>query len=75
VEAKAQSEQGNRVAIVRMEQFYPFHEEAVRQVVSRYRKAKEWAWVQEESQNMGGWFFMEPRFAGGCRLGHLLRRP
>jgi len=39
----------------------PVHEEAVRQVVSRYRKEKEWAWVQRESQNMGGWFFMEPR--------------
>ena len=23
--------------------------------------AVEWKWVQEESQNMGGWFFVEPR--------------
>ncbi|MBI1914336.1 MAG: 2-oxoglutarate dehydrogenase E1 component [Planctomycetes bacterium] len=61
VEARAKTEQESRVAIVRMEQLYPFHEEAVRQVVGRYRKAKEWAWVQEESQNMGGWFFLEPR--------------
>ncbi|HKB39751.1 MAG TPA: 2-oxoglutarate dehydrogenase E1 component, partial [Gemmataceae bacterium] len=60
-EAKAKHKDGQRVAIVRIEQFYPFHEEAIRQVVGRYRKAKEWAWVQEESQNMGGWSFMEPR--------------
>ena len=29
--------------------------------LKRYRKAQEWVWVQEESQNMGGWTFMEPR--------------
>jgi 2-oxoglutarate dehydrogenase E1 component len=49
------------VAIVRVEQFYPFCEELFRQVQARYRKAREWAWVQEESQNMGGWTFMDPR--------------
>ena len=27
----------------------------------RYRKAKEFIWAQEESQNMGAWTFMEPR--------------
>jgi 2-oxoglutarate dehydrogenase E1 component len=55
-EAKA-----NDVAIVRIEQFYPYHEEAIERALRRYRKAKEWVWVQEESQNMGGWTFMEPR--------------
>jgi 2-oxoglutarate dehydrogenase E1 component len=49
------------VAIVRVEQFYPLNEELLRNYLRRYRKAKEWAWVQEESQNNGGWFFMEPR--------------
>jgi len=54
-------EKAQDVAIVRVEQFYPLHEELLQQVLGRYRKAKEWVWVQEESQNMGGWFFMEPR--------------
>jgi 2-oxoglutarate dehydrogenase E1 component len=49
------------VAIVRVEQIYPLHEELLRDVLRRYRKAEEWAWVQEESQNNGAWFFMEPR--------------
>jgi 2-oxoglutarate dehydrogenase E1 component len=49
------------VAIVRVEQFYPFPEEQVRRALGRYRKANEYVWVQEESQNMGGWSFMEPR--------------
>ena len=49
------------VAIIRVEQFYPFPEAQLKQVLDGYRKAREWVWVQEESQNMGGWTFMEPR--------------
>ncbi len=49
------------VAIVRVEQFYPFPEELLQRALARYRKAEECVWVQEESQNMGGWSFMEPR--------------
>ncbi len=55
-EAKA-----NDIALVRVEQFYPFPEQLLQRILSRYRKAREWVWAQEESQNMGGWFFMEPR--------------
>jgi 2-oxoglutarate dehydrogenase E1 component len=51
----------NEVAIVRVEQFYPLHEELLKQVLGRYNRAKQFVWVQEESQNMGGWSFMEPR--------------
>jgi 2-oxoglutarate dehydrogenase E1 component len=59
---KLRNEDGaDHVAIVRVEQFYPLHEELLRTVLRRYRKAQEWAWVQEESQNNGGWFFIEPR--------------
>jgi 2-oxoglutarate dehydrogenase E1 component len=49
------------VAIVRVEQFYPLHEQRLQEVLRPYRQCREWAWVQEESQNMGGWSFMEPR--------------
>jgi 2-oxoglutarate dehydrogenase E1 component len=64
---RSQDEQGAEVALVRVEQFYPLHEEALRQALARYRKAREWVWAQEESQNMGGWTFMEPRLRA---LGH-----
>ena len=50
-----------RVAIVRLEQFYPFPLESLRQALARYSNAKELAWVQEEPQNMGGWTFVQPR--------------
>jgi 2-oxoglutarate dehydrogenase E1 component len=49
------------VAIVRVEQLYPFPEEAVTRALSRYRKARERVWAQEESQNNGAWFFVDPR--------------
>ena len=49
------------VAIVRLEQLYPFPDAELRQIFSRYKVAREWVWVQEESQNMGGWSFAEPR--------------
>jgi 2-oxoglutarate dehydrogenase E1 component len=52
------------VAVVRLEQFYPFPEELLRQALSRYRRARQWVWAQEESQNMGGWAFVEPRLRG-----------
>jgi 2-oxoglutarate dehydrogenase E1 component len=52
---------GDRVAIVRIEQLAPLHEETLKQTLSRYSKASEWAWVQEESQNMGAWSYIEPR--------------
>lgn len=60
LERRAEKEAAE-VAIVRVEQFYPFPEEQLRKVLARYRRAQQWVWVQEESQNMGGWTFMDPR--------------
>jgi 2-oxoglutarate dehydrogenase E1 component len=48
------------VAIVRVEQFYPFPADAVARAVKRFGKARDVVWVQEESLNMGGWSFIEP---------------
>jgi len=49
------------IAIVRLEQFYPFPEKPLRKVAGKYGKAAEWCWVQEEPANMGGWWFVRPR--------------
>jgi 2-oxoglutarate dehydrogenase E1 component len=49
------------VAILRVEQLYPFPQRQLEAALRSYRKAREWVWVQEESQNMGAWTFMEPR--------------
>jgi 2-oxoglutarate dehydrogenase E1 component len=49
------------VAIVRVEQLYPLHEDELKEVASRYKKAKDFLWVQEEPENQGAAFFMQPR--------------
>ncbi len=49
------------VAIVRVEQLYPWPADELKSVLDRYRSAREWVWVQEESQNMGAWTFVAPR--------------
>ena len=46
------------IAIIRLEQFYPFPGEKLQQTLSRYQNAKKWVWVQEEPENMGGYTFV-----------------
>jgi 2-oxoglutarate dehydrogenase E1 component len=59
--AKARAKNGdNRVALVRIEQLYPFASEALAKVLQRYRNA-EIIWCQEEPQNMGAWNFVDRR--------------
>jgi len=55
------SKEENPVALIRVEQFYPFASDQIQKAIKRYPKAREVVWVQEESLNMGGWNFMEPR--------------
>jgi 2-oxoglutarate dehydrogenase E1 component len=50
-----------RIAILRLEQFYPFPGEQLQQILSAYAKAEEWLWVQEAPENMGAWQFVRPR--------------
>jgi 2-oxoglutarate dehydrogenase E1 component len=50
------------IAIIRVEQFYPFPEAALQAALAPYSDA-EWVWVQEEPENMGAWQFMRPRIA------------
>jgi 2-oxoglutarate dehydrogenase E1 component len=60
LEARKKTGSG-KVAIVRMEQFYPFPAERLREVLAKYPAAKQLVWAQEEPKNMGGWTFVEPR--------------
>jgi 2-oxoglutarate dehydrogenase complex dehydrogenase (E1) component-like enzyme len=50
-----------RVAIVRVEQFYPFPLRSVRELLAKYANAERFVWAQEEPHNMGGWTFMRER--------------
>jgi len=48
----------SKVALVRLEQFYPFPSSALKNIITSYPNAKEIVWSQEEPQNMGGWAFV-----------------
>lgn len=63
------------VAIVRIEQLYPFPWKGVSQQLARYPHA-EVVWCQEEPANMGAWFFLNQRIETILRdLVHETQRP
>ena len=47
------------VALVRIEQLYPFPAEEYQRVLARYPQDAELVWCQEEPQNQGAWFFVQ----------------
>jgi 2-oxoglutarate dehydrogenase E1 component len=59
--AELEKNNTGKVAILRLEQFYPFPLSLLQRWLASYTKAQEIFWVQEEPQNMGGWNFMRPR--------------
>jgi 2-oxoglutarate dehydrogenase E1 component len=48
----------NSAALVRVEQLYPLHEEALKAAATQFPNARTYVWCQEESQNMGAWSFI-----------------
>jgi 2-oxoglutarate dehydrogenase E1 component len=50
-----------KVAVVRLEQFYPFPQQRLGEILAGYPQAKQIVWAQEEPKNMGGWTFVERR--------------
>lgn len=51
----------NDIAIVRVEQFYPFPRELLQKELVKYGKVTEAVWVQEEPKNQGMWYQMRHR--------------
>jgi 2-oxoglutarate dehydrogenase E1 component len=46
------------VALVRIEQLYPFPIQQFDAVLKKYSKAKQFVWAQEEPENMGAWMYL-----------------
>jgi multifunctional 2-oxoglutarate metabolism enzyme len=61
------------VAIVRVEQLYPFPGDQMRAVLAQYPNASQVVWLQEEPDNMGPWHFVEARFWKVKEQGYDLR--
>ncbi len=54
--SKQQDDGVDNVALVRVEQLYPFPREEVQEIIALYDKADEVVWCQEEPLNQGAWF-------------------
>ena len=61
LESRRRDLESSDIGIVRMEQIYPFPHDQLKRLVKKYARSKNWCWVQEEPENMGGWQFIKPR--------------
>jgi len=62
------------VAILRVEQLYPFPHKAFATEIKKYPNATDIVWCQDEPQNQGAWFFIQhnihENMQSGQRLGY-----
>ncbi len=58
---QARDKMNANVAILRLEQFYPFPHSMLADALKQYPGAREIVWVQEEPRNMGAWPFLHER--------------
>lgn len=68
----------DRIAIVRLEQFYPFPKSRLQEIFASYPNARQLFWTQEEPKNMGGWTFVKERLEeikGNLTLRYVGRAP
>ena len=64
------------VAILRLEQIYPFPEKTLAFALKPYAKAQHVVWCQEEPENMGAWTFVDRRIERVLTaLKHKVKRP
>jgi 2-oxoglutarate dehydrogenase E1 component len=59
--AELSPEDAAQIALVRVEQVYPWPVEQLTAIFERYGEAKEVVWLQEEPENMGAWSFVHAR--------------
>jgi 2-oxoglutarate dehydrogenase E1 component len=52
----------NNIAIIRVEQLYPFPEKELQEAIKDYQHVKQWVWCQEEPQNQGAWYCSQHNF-------------
>ncbi|PSB92305.1 2-oxoglutarate dehydrogenase E1 component [Candidatus Pandoraea novymonadis] len=62
----------NDVAVIRVEQLYPFPHKAFENELKKYENLTEVVWVQDEPKNQGPWFYIEHHLTDGMNVGQKL---
>jgi multifunctional 2-oxoglutarate metabolism enzyme len=71
--AEQQRRKNSPIAIIRVEQLYPYPEWNLAKTLQTYSRAGEICWVQEEPQNMGAWNFICRHIAPSLPVGRDFR--
>jgi len=74
IAAREKLAESTPVALVRVEQLYPWPFEGVAAAVRHYPNAKEICWMQEEPENMGPWNFIKGNLYSAHEDTHSIRR-
>ncbi|WP_394516758.1 2-oxoglutarate dehydrogenase E1 component [Pantoea sp. SGAir0175] len=72
LEQRRKNEQTD-VAIVRIEQLYPFPHKAVQEALKNYAHVQDFVWCQEEPLNQGAWYCSQHHFREVVPFGASLR--
>lgn len=62
------------IALIRIEQLYPFPSVQIDEIIQKYKNALVYLWVQEEPENMGPWMYVNYHFRN-VPLVHITRQP
>ena len=60
--AERESLEREDVALVRIEQLFPLHQDKIQKIIDKYPNVTDYVWAQEEPRNMGAWSYMLQRF-------------
>jgi 2-oxoglutarate dehydrogenase E1 component len=56
LESKREELEIRNIALVRVEQLYPFPYDSLEKIIKQYKNANKFIWCQEEPSNQGSWF-------------------
>jgi 2-oxoglutarate dehydrogenase E1 component len=73
IQTDARRSAANDLAVLRVEQLYPFPRQPVLDLLDKYASAERTWWAQEEPKNMGAWSFVEGQLRGTRDLGYVGR--
>ena len=68
--AERREREQTNVAIIRLEQLYPFPEEQLLEALAPYANIKDMVWCQEEPMNMGAWYSSQHHMRRVLQLQH-----